>query len=117
MTALILDNYNTPFRLDQHYPTPSPAKGQVLVKIAASGINPLDLKIKAGQAAHARTKPPAILGLDMAGTVVAVGEDVTRFQPGDEVYGMTGGIAGIPGTLAEYAAVDQDLLAPKPKNL
>ena len=117
MTALILDNYNTPFRLDQHYPTPSPAKGQVLVKIAASGINPLDLKIKAGQAAHAQTKPPAILGLDLAGTVVAVGEDVTRFQPGDEVYGMTGGIAGIPGTLAEYAAVDQDLLAPKPKNL
>lgn len=75
------------------------------------------MKIKAGQAAHAQAKLPAILGIDMAGVVEAIGEGVTAFSPGDEVYGMVGGIAGVQGTLAEYAAVDADLLALKPKNL
>jgi NADPH:quinone reductase-like Zn-dependent oxidoreductase len=116
MKALILENYNTPYQL-QDVKTPVAAKGQVLVNIKASGVNPLDLKIKAGQAGHALPQLPAILGLDMAGVVTAVGEGVTRFKPGDEVYGMTGGVAGIPGTLAEYAAVDSDLLAMKPTNL
>jgi len=116
MQALILENYNTPYRLST-IPTPSPAKGQVLVKIKASGVNPLDLKIQAGQAAHARTVLPAILGLDLAGIVEKVGEGVTQFTAGEEVYGMTGGVAGIQGSLAGYAAVDADLLARKPHNL
>ncbi|MDO6430821.1 zinc-dependent alcohol dehydrogenase family protein [Flavitalea sp. BT771] len=116
MKALILESYNTSYLLKE-VETPVAAKGQVLVNIKASGVNPLDLKIRAGQAAHARTQLPAILGLDMAGVVAAVGEGVTRFKPGDEVYGITGGVAGIPGTLAEYAAVDADLLAMKPANL
>ena len=59
-------------------------------------------------------KLPAILGLDMAGIVEEVGAGVTRFRTGDEVYGMVGGVGGRPGTLAEYAAVDADLLAIKP---
>ena len=116
MKALLLEEYNTPYRLLE-LPTPVAGPRQVLVRIVASAINPLDLKIKAGQAGHAQTKLPAILGIDMAGIVEAVGEGVTGFQPGDEVYGMTGGIAGVPGSLAEYAAVDSDLLALKPKNL
>jgi NADPH:quinone reductase len=89
----------------------------VLVRIRASGINPLDLKIHDGAAAHARHLPPAVLGLDMAGIVEALGPDVTRFKVGDEVYGMVGGVGGIQGTLAEFAAVDPDLLALKPANL
>jgi NADPH:quinone reductase len=116
MKALVLESYNTPFKL-KDLPMPVTAPGQVLVKIHASGVNPLDLKIAAGAAAHAQTKLPAILGIDLAGEVVALGEGVTRFQPGDAVYGMTGGIAGIPGSLAEYAAVDADLLALKPRTL
>jgi len=116
MKALILESYNTPYRLST-LPTPSPGKGQVLVRIKASGVNPLDMKIQAGQAAHAQTRLPAILGLDLAGVVEQVGEGVTRFRPGEEVYGMTGGVAGIQGSLAEYAAVDADLLARKPHNL
>src|SRR5215475_14463520 len=68
-------------------------------------------------ATHAHHPPPAILGLDMAGTVEAVGPGVTRYRKGDEVYGMTGGVAGRQGSLAEFAAVDVDLLALKPANL
>jgi len=116
MKALVLESFNTPYQLKQ-IDKPVAGKGQVLVKIFASSVNPLDLKIKAGQAGHAKAVLPAILGIDMAGIVEAVGEGVSSFAPGDEVYGLTGGIAGIPGTLAEYAAVDADLLALKPQNL
>ncbi|MDN3548106.1 zinc-dependent alcohol dehydrogenase family protein [Mucilaginibacter aquaedulcis] len=116
MKALVLESFNTPYQLKQ-IDKPAAGKGQVLVKILASSVNPLDIKIKAGQAGHAKAVLPAVLGIDMAGVVEAVGEGVTSFAPGDEVYGLTGGIAGIPGTLAEYAAVDAELLALKPKNL
>jgi len=53
----------------------------------------------------------------MAGVVESVGEGVTGFKRGDEVYGMTGGVGGVPGSLAEYAAVDNRLLAIKPSRL
>jgi NADPH:quinone reductase-like Zn-dependent oxidoreductase len=116
MKALIVDGPNAPFRLAD-IPRPVPGAGQVLVRIHASGVNPLDTKIRAGAAPHARHPLPAVLGLDMAGTVEAVGPDVQAFRPGDEVYGMTGGVGGIQGTLASYAAVDAALLAHKPANL
>ena len=89
----------------------------MLVRIKASGVNPLDTKIRAGSAAHARVEPPAILGMDLAGVVETVGPEVTAFQPGDEVYGMAGGIGGLQGSLATFVAVDADLLAIKPANL
>jgi len=116
MIALVLEQFNHPFILKE-VDRPVPERGQVLVRIKASGVNPLDLKIKAGQAAHARTSVPAILGIDMAGVVEELGEDVRGFAPGDEVYGMTGGVGNVQGSLAEYAAVDAALLAPKPRNL
>ncbi len=87
------------------------------MRIRASGVNPLDTKIRAGKAAHARHPLPAVLGIDLAGTVEAVGEGVTAFRPGDEVYGMTGGVGGVQGSLAEFAAVDARLLAVKPAQL
>jgi len=93
----------------------SPGPREVLVRIAASGVNPLDIKIRAGIAAHARQPLPAVLGLDMAGTVEQIGAGVTEFQIGDEVYGMVGGVGGLQGTLAQFAVVDADLLARKPK--
>jgi NADPH:quinone reductase-like Zn-dependent oxidoreductase len=116
MQAAVLDTPGAAFRMAQ-IPRPHPQPGQVLVRIEASAVNPLDIKIRAGQAAHARQPLPAILGIDLAGTVEAVGEGATAFRPGDDVYGMTGGVGGLQGSLAEYAAVDADLLAPKPANL
>lgn len=116
MRALILEHFGSPFKLAE-VGRPVAGPGQVLVQIQASGVNPLDTKIRAGNAAHAEAKLPAILGIDLAGVVEAVGSGVTAFQPGDEVYGMTGGVGGLQGSLAEYAAVDADLLAIKPRNL
>ena len=116
MKALILNHYDGPLELAT-LDRPQPQAGQVLVRIHAAGLNPLDVKIRAGKAAHAKHPVPLVLGIDMAGVVESVGAGVTRFAPGDEVYGMTGGVGGIQGTLAEYAAVDADLLARKPANL
>lgn len=98
-------------------PVPPIGPGEVLVRIQASGINPLDLKIRSGRAPHAKQSLPAILGMDMAGTVEVAGPNVTGFMPGDEVYGLTGGVGGLQGSLATYAAVDARLLAHKPRNL
>ena len=98
-------------------PRPVLENNQVLVKILASGVNPLDTKIRAAQAVHARQPLPAVLGLDMAGIVEAIGAGVTTFKPADEIYGMVGGVGGLQGTLAEYVVVDAALLAHKPTNL
>jgi NADPH:quinone reductase-like Zn-dependent oxidoreductase len=116
MTAAVLDSYGAAFRVAP-VARPEPMAGQVLVRIEASGVNPLDTKIHAGQAAHAKHPLPAILGIDLAGVVDAVGPGVTGFRPGDEVYGMTGGVGGLQGSLAAFAAVDARLLAHKPANL
>ena len=113
MKALIVDRAAGPFRPVQ-VERPIPAAGEVLVRIRASGVNPLDAKIRAGGAPHAKQPLPAILGMDMAGEVVAVGPGVTGFNRGDEVYGMAGGVGGHQGTLAEFAAIDARLLALKP---
>jgi NADPH:quinone reductase len=116
MRAATLGGAKQAFQLTS-MPRPSPGRGEVLIRIAASGVNPLDTKIRAGVAAHALHPLPAILGIDLAGTVAAIGPEVTTFSAGDEVYGMTGGVGGVQGSLAEYAAVDAALLARKPKNL
>ncbi len=116
MTIYIVDEPGGAFRAVEVSDS-TPGVGEVLVKIQASGVNPLDTKIRAGQAEHAKQPLPAVLGLDMAGVVVSVGDNVTTFRPGDEVYGMVGGIGGLQGTLAEVVVADAALLALKPKAL
>jgi NADPH2:quinone reductase len=116
MRAAVLESFGAALQI-KDLPDPAPTSGQILVRIEASAVNPLDIKIRRGQAAHAATVLPAILGLDLAGTVVAVAPDVTEFGVGDEVYGMTGGVGGHQGSLAQFAAVDQRLLALRPRTL
>jgi len=116
MRASVLETHGAPFRVAE-IARPEAGPGQVLVRVKASAVNPLDLKIRAGQAHHARHPLPAILGIDLAGVVEAVGPGVTSFQRGDEVFGMTGGVGGVQGSLADFTAVDADLLAVKPANL
>lgn len=116
MKAIVLDEFGTEPVL-RSIERPSPARGEVLVRVEASGVNPLDLKIMAGAAGHARVTPPMVLGMDLAGVVTEIGTGVTRFDVGDEVYGLTGGVGNRQGSLAEYASVDADLLARKPARL
>ena len=92
--------------------------GHVLVKIAASSVNTVDTMIrKMGKELPLSPDTPAILGMDFAGTVESVGDSVEGYSIGDEVYGCAGGLADLPGTLAEYIAADSNLIAHKPKNL
>jgi NADPH:quinone reductase-like Zn-dependent oxidoreductase len=116
MQAYIVEEPNGQFR-KVDLPAPTLKMNHVLVKVQASSVNPLDTKIRAAKAAHAQQPLPAVLGLDMAGIVEEIGLGVTGFRIGDEVYGMVGGVGGLQGTLAEFVAVDADLLARKPKNL
>src|ERR1700730_11060155 len=116
MKIYVVEVANGPFQ-EVDVTKPEPGPGQVLVRICASGVNPLDTKIRAGKAAHAKQPLPAVLGLDMAGIIEEVGPDVTDFKRGDEVFGMVGGVGGLQGTLAEFIAADVDLLAHKPSNL
>lgn len=96
---------------------PIPESNQVVVKISHAGVNPLDTKIRSGNGTHAKQPLPAVLGMDMAGVVESVGADVQQIRPGDEVFGMVGGVGGLQGTLAEYIAVDSSLLARKSNKL
>jgi len=116
MRAFVVQAPDGPF-VPTDFPAPSAAAGEVVVKIHASGVNPLDTKIRAGKAKHARQPLPAVLGLDMAGVVVETGAGVTAFRVGDEVYGMVGGVGGRQGTLAELIAVSTELIAHKPVSL
>ncbi|WP_231157360.1 zinc-dependent alcohol dehydrogenase family protein [Streptomyces sp. CNZ748] len=116
MRAVVLEEFAGPLEV-REIERPTPGEGQVLVRIHASGVNPLDTKIRAGRAAHARVRPPAVLGMDLAGQVVETGAGVSGFTPGDEVYGLTGGVGDLQGSLAQFAAVDARLLARKPATL
>lgn len=116
MRMLVMDEVGSPFVV-QEAAVAEPGEGQVLVRVVASGINPLDTKIRAGRADHARVSAPAVLGIDMAGVVEAVGADVDHLTVGDEVYGMSGGVGIDQGALAEYQLADARLVARKPANL
>ena len=78
MHALVLNRYHGPLELTE-LARPNPVHGQVLVRIAASGLNPLDTKIRAGSGEHAKHPLPLVLGIDMAGVVEAVGPGVDAF--------------------------------------
>lgn len=97
---------------------PEAGSGQVLVKVAASSVNTADLMARSmGPVVDFIPAPPAVLGMDFAGTVEAVGEGVEGFAVGDEVYGCAGGVAHHQGTLAEFLAADTRLIAHKPAEL
>lgn len=83
MKAIVLDEFGTEPVL-RSIERPSPARGEVLLRVEASGVNPLDIKIMAGAAGHARVTPPMVLGMDLAGVVTETGTGVTRFDVGDE---------------------------------
>jgi NADPH2:quinone reductase len=94
-------------------PVPSPGGSQVLVKLGAAAVNPVDTYIRSGAIAMPLPRP-FIVGCDLAGIVEAIGREAKRFQPGDRVWGTNQGLLGRQGTLAEFAAVDECWLYPTP---
>ena len=119
MKAILYTKYGPPDVLQlQEVEKPAPKDHQVLVKVHASSVNALDwrpftmpsllLRLMSGGAS--KPKDPSV-GVDVAGTVEAVGKDVTEFQPGDEVFGVA------PGSFAEYVANGANKFAHKPANM
>jgi NADPH:quinone reductase-like Zn-dependent oxidoreductase len=121
MKAIVQDRYGGPEVLEfRDIDQPVPTSNQVLVRVQAAGLHRGDWHIMTGLPYMIRLVVPAlglrkpkvpVFGMDVAGTVEAVGNDVTRFQPGDEVFGWT------DGSFAEYAIAPEDHLAAKPATL
>lgn len=91
--------------------------GHVLIKVAATSVNPIDCKIRSGAVGKLAPQFPAILHGDVAGTVEEVGSDISVFKVGDQVYGFAGGISNTDGALAQYMLADQRFIAKKPSNI
>lgn len=118
MKAMVIRNYGGPevFEIaDVKQPEVKP--GYVLVKVAASSINPIETKIRSGLVPAITPAFPAILNADFSGEIVALGENVLQWNVGDEVFGCAGGVAQLQGALADYMLVDADLIAKKPSNI
>lgn len=116
MKALTLNGYDGLASLRfAEVATPEPGPNDVLVKMKAASVNPVDTKIARGYGGPSQRPLPHVLGRDGAGTVVKVGSAVTGFKPGDEVYGVAD--AGRWGTFAEYAVMPAATLAQRPAGL
>lgn len=115
MKAFILEKYGTPFR-ETSMPRPTPTRGQVLVHVAAAGVNPADERSRKGEFKllfHPRL--PGVAGGELSGEIIAVGEGVSDFAVGDSVIAYTGVEA--MGAYAEFAAVDETALAHAPESV
>jgi NADPH:quinone reductase-like Zn-dependent oxidoreductase len=119
MKAIVYRCYGSPDVLEfEDVAKPTPADGEVLVKVHAAAVNPLDWHYMRGSPYFVRlgsglgAPKDSRIGVDFAGTVEAVGKDVRQFKPGDEVFG------GRDGAFAEYVVVPEDrALVPKPSNV
>jgi NADPH:quinone reductase-like Zn-dependent oxidoreductase len=117
MRAAVIDGYGGSDRLNvRETPDPGPpGPGQVLLRVQAAGVNPIDWKRRRGDLRFVMPgKFPLILGRDVAGEVEAVGPEVTRFQPGDPVFGV---VEAQSGSYAERAIAKENALAPLPGRL
>ena len=112
MKAFVLEKYGHPMR-EVSMPEPTAGPRQVLVRMVAAGVNHADERTRAGELkAVFRLDLPHVMGGELSGEVVAVGEQVTEFAVGDEVYGYTG-VVGM-GTFGEVVAIDADAVALAP---
>uniref|UniRef100_A0A2P2IQW5 Enoyl reductase (ER) domain-containing protein n=2 Tax=Rhizophora mucronata TaxID=61149 RepID=A0A2P2IQW5_RHIMU len=120
----VYEEYGKPanvLKLDSNVELPPLKEDQVLIKVVAASLNPVDFKRMHGMFKDIDSPPPTVPGYDVAGVVVKVGSQVKKLKEGDEVYGDINE-EGLNhpknhGSLAEYTAVEEKLLALKPKNL
>jgi NADPH:quinone reductase-like Zn-dependent oxidoreductase len=115
MNAVRIHEFGGPeVLLWEDVPIPEPGAGQILVKVHAAGVNPVDGKIRTGKFKRFRPKLPAILGRDFSGVIVRLGEDVTDWKIGDEVFGM---LDYARGAYAEYCVALPSEVVHKPEPL
>ncbi|MEP1354214.1 MAG: zinc-dependent alcohol dehydrogenase family protein [Tateyamaria sp.] len=119
MKAMVLNSYGPEAQFeDAELPDPVAIPGHVVIEVAASSVNTVDTMIRImGSELPLSPAVPAVLGMDFAGTVTAIGDGVTGFAVGDEVYGCAGGLLDLQGALAEFMLADARLIAHKPKSL
>ncbi|WP_248910702.1 zinc-binding dehydrogenase [Halocatena marina] len=116
MNAMVIDDFgDTDVFQHREIEKPSPGPAEVLVRVRASSVNPVDCKIRQA-GSWAGISPPAVIGYDISGVVEAVGETVTDFDVGDEVF-YTPEIFGEQGSYTEYHAADESIVARKPESL
>ncbi len=117
MRAIVLPRFGGPelFEL-REVPDPTPGPGQVLVRVIASGTNPIDTKLRQ-EGSWAGLQPPVILGCDASGVIEQVGPGVTDFKPGDEVFYTPDSFHNPQGTYAELNVVSASIVARKPPSL
>lgn len=117
MKAVRFHTYGTPdVLIYEDAPRPEPAAGEVLVKVHATSVNPIDWKVRAGHLRGFRDYAlPFILGWDVSGVIESAGAGVTQWKPGDEVYGRPD--LARNGAYAEYVAMKEGELSRKPKSL
>ena len=113
MKAVVVHQYGGPEVLKfEEYPDPVPGPGEVLVRVAATSVNPRDYKQRAGSLKESYPiQFPGVIGVDIAGTVVKIGTGVDGFSAGDQVFAMAA------NTYAELCVVKADILVKVPKGL
>ena len=124
MKAIVTAHYGPPLEVLQlrEVATPEPAENEVLIRLYASSVNPLDSFTIRGplfffpKLGRLLTPKDRIAGADFAGRIESVGRDIRQFRPGDEVFGASFRGKGL-GAFAEYACAREESLAPKPSNL
>lgn len=116
MKAAAIHSYGPPENLGLHeIPVPSAGPGQVLIRVSAASVNPVDTYVRAGRLKFITgSKFPLVPGRDAAGEVDYAGPGVSAFKPGDRVFGVVNGSKG--GSYAEYAVIDETKAAVMPKN-
>ncbi len=117
MQAFVLTRYGGPEATAlRAVPRPRATRGDVLVRVQAAGLNPVDYKTRDGMLKVVQRYPlPAVMGNELAGVVEALGEGVTSFKPGDRVFARMP--KGAMGGLAEYAVVPENMLAKMPASI
>lgn len=116
MRAVCMVRFGEPDVLvERELPMPEVGVGEVLVRVHATSVNPLDARLR--RTPGYGIEPPAVLGADVSGEVVAVGPGVTHLQPGAEVFYSPEPGLGRQGTYAEYHCAPAEIVHPKPRNL
>src|SRR5436309_12808381 len=116
MKAFVVEKYGKDGLRAAHVPEPTVGPRDVLVQVSSASITPLDKMVRNGEFKRLlKYKTPFVLGHDVVGVVTRVGAAVRDFQVGDEVYARPRDLR--IGTFAEYIAIDQDDVAPKPASL